>query len=390
MWREIIISAFGVLFVAIALLIVREDFPERPDPDNTVGIFLWELLSPIAGIRGTVERHRSQWAFSDLIDPLTDDRVLSATGRFRSSEGFNATVELKCVLKENGSQSETNPRFRIRTSFFESESGEAGLLKISYLEAFGYARYGIRFGDNPNFCQIIPQTRLEYSNSLNLDLRRPNGRGGLSDFYARLASGHARCPAEIDNYDDQISAWIDTGKMIIKPRLRSGSPVFTINTNHPEPARVIEACRSWFGLAASAGVASASTGSFEVTSATPNGGVWLHNGSKMGLYFLDEVGDSEGHFNVEIRYIEPRAGLVEQGVERGTLLFNGTTNDTGDYQGTARIFSKRCGDPMEYAVAGSAHGEHRLVLESQRPVRRNCQQTGETVFEELEFSITYR
>lgn len=132
------------------------------------------------------------------------------------------------------------------------------------------------------------------------------------------------------------------------------------------------------------------TDGFEVTSATPNGGTWLHNESKMGLYFLDDETNSEGHTDVEIRYIEPRAGLVEQGVEQGTLLFNGTTNNKGDYQGIARLFAKHCGDPMEYAVTGSAHGEHRLVFESQRPVRRNCQQTGETVFEELEFSITYR
>lgn len=127
----------------------------------------------------------------------------------------------------------------------------------------------------------------------------------------------------------------------------------------------------------------------ELAAASPNGGIWLHNGSKMGLYFIDGGMNAESHAGVEIRYIEPRPRLIEQGVEPGTLLFNGADNEKGELRGTARIFSKQCGDPLEYPVYGPAPGEHSFVLESQRPIRRNCELTGETIFEELQFTIAH-
>ena len=74
-----------------------------------------------------------------------------------------------------------------------------------------------------------------------------------------------------------------------------------------------------------------------------------------------------------IWYYNPRAGLKGSGVVPGTLLFEGE-NVNGQIRGTARRFSKKCGDKT-YAVQGRPSGSG-IVLEGQYQGRdANCQST---------------
>jgi len=170
-----------------------------------------------------------------------------------------------------------------------------------------------------------------------------------------------------------IDAWRRSEIFSFRVELESGSALFEIDTSELSGTEVISRCASTLFA-----VAPSSNGP------SPNGGVWLKGRTQL-LRWWNKYWRSCSCGNTVHR---TSLSLVEQGVERSTLLFNGTVSNSGKYQGTARIFSKRCGDPMEYPVSGSATiGEYGLVFESQRPVRRNCQLTGETVVEELQFSI---
>ncbi|WP_127115903.1 hypothetical protein [Shimia sediminis] len=79
--------------------------------------------------------------------------------------------------------------------------------------------------------------------------------------------------------------------------------------------------------------------------------LWDHNGSQMAW-------ESKGSQRW-IWYYAPRAGLAGSGVVSGTLLFEGEMRN-GELRGTARRFSKKCGDNV-YSVKGRAQGT-RVVL----------------------------
>lgn len=83
---------------------------------------------------------------------------------------------------------------------------------------------------------------------------------------------------------------------------------------------------------------------------------WDHNGSLMRLH-------AEGPKRV-FTYEEPRSGVAAQGVERGTILFDGEFADKrSQYKGTAFIFSKRCGN-KPYDVEGYLQDHPNLIIMS--------------------------
>lgn len=102
-----------------------------------------------------------------------------------------------------------------------------------------------------------------------------------------------------------------------------------------------------------------------------------HNGSQMAW---EVKGD-----RVWIWYFNPRAGLTDSGVTNGTLLFEGESrNDT--WRGTARRFSKKCGDNL-YAVKGRTEGA-RVVLQGQyQPRNASCQPSSQRKTDTLTFDI---
>lgn len=91
--------------------------------------------------------------------------------------------------------------------------------------------------------------------------------------------------------------------------------------------------------------------------------LWDHNGSVMRL--------KEQGGQVEIFYEVPRAGMVEQGVRRGQLFFNGR-RDGSKVIGIARAFLRRCPAPMEYAIRGTMDANRMIVLKGRRPVFKDC------------------
>jgi hypothetical protein len=111
-----------------------------------------------------------------------------------------------------------------------------------------------------------------------------------------------------------------------------------------------------------------STGNSEQEQPEPKGSFWYHNGSLMHLVV-----------NAQTRrfyYENPRPGLKEEGVNRGTLLFDGV-RDGKRYVGKAFIF--RCGRSFEYEVNGPiSRDEHTVTLHGKAPrVDDNCNRIGE-------------
>jgi len=85
---------------------------------------------------------------------------------------------------------------------------------------------------------------------------------------------------------------------------------------------------------------------------------WSYNGSS--LYLVAE-GDRRRFF-----YEAPRPGIAGQGVERGTLLFDGQKVGN-NYQGTAYVFDRQCGK-FPYAVSGAvSEGSKRIVMYGRAP-----------------------
>lgn len=91
---------------------------------------------------------------------------------------------------------------------------------------------------------------------------------------------------------------------------------------------------------------------------------WNHNGSEMRLH-------SDG-LTRTFSYEKPRAGIASQGVERGTVLFEGTISEQGfgDYSGVAYVFSARCGK-MAYDVSGEVLNDASLISLSGKAPKRD-------------------
>lgn len=106
---------------------------------------------------------------------------------------------------------------------------------------------------------------------------------------------------------------------------------------------------------------------------------WNHNGSLMRL---SANGAARAFF-----YAAPRPGIVNAGVQPGTLFFDGW-RDGDRYRGTARVFSASCGASTFY-IEGWVASETHVILEGWRPVFHNCQPTGDQTWERLEFTYSY-
>src|SRR5215218_5703329 len=91
--------------------------------------------------------------------------------------------------------------------------------------------------------------------------------------------------------------------------------------------------------------------------------IWTHNGSEMRLR-------ADGDRRTFV-YERPRAGIAGQGVERGTVLFEGSiSGEAGNYTGTAYVFSARCGK-QAYAVTGELQNDGRQILLFGKAPRRD-------------------
>ena len=130
----------------------------------------------------------------------------------------------------------------------------------------------------------------------------------------------------------------------------------------------------------SQGDSSSSSASSPGGRGTSAGGVtrWDHNGSIMRL----EADGAQRRFV----YVTPRAGMRRVGVRSGTLLFNGR-RDGRSYEGTARIFNKRCG-VFTYRVQGEiSDDERRVTLWGRAPrVGSDCSVRGSRD-DRLEFEL---
>ena len=94
---------------------------------------------------------------------------------------------------------------------------------------------------------------------------------------------------------------------------------------------------------------------------------WNHNGSIM---YLLVSGNTR-----EFYYDKPRQGLIDEGVRPGTLLFSGTVS--GDrYEGTAYLFSARCGS-RPYRVSGVVQesGGRVVMTGNASLLNKHCQVT---------------
>ncbi len=106
---------------------------------------------------------------------------------------------------------------------------------------------------------------------------------------------------------------------------------------------------------------------------------WYHNGSVVRLI--------DNGLQRQFIYEVPQGSLVNAGVVRGTLLFNGL--DRGNYYaGTARVFSRFCpADPLEYYVEGPVtRNPLQVTLSGARDANRQCQRTGTLVHDTLVFT----
>lgn len=96
--------------------------------------------------------------------------------------------------------------------------------------------------------------------------------------------------------------------------------------------------------------------------------IWDHNGSRVALV----ADDSKRSF----RFIVPRKGLLDAGVLRGDLLFEGSLSEEGDVYGDAFVFSRKCG-PAKYAVKGRYNDSGTLELQGYAPRRNDdCKTVG--------------
>lgn len=92
---------------------------------------------------------------------------------------------------------------------------------------------------------------------------------------------------------------------------------------------------------------------------------FMHNGSVMDVQVCDGG-------QMTISYSRPRPGMVQQGAQSGTLLFDGFEQPGGFISGQSRLFSARCG-AVAYAVSGSRQGNN-IVLNGTAPIRgQGCQ-----------------
>jgi hypothetical protein len=105
---------------------------------------------------------------------------------------------------------------------------------------------------------------------------------------------------------------------------------------------------------------------------------WAHNRS---IVYMTEEGTRR-----QIYYDDPRPGLQEVGVKKGTLLFKGVVDGT-TLSGTAFVFAKDC-DPLPFPVTGKlTRNGKRIALNGKAPrIGTQCRTVGNKQ-EELVFNF---
>jgi hypothetical protein len=95
----------------------------------------------------------------------------------------------------------------------------------------------------------------------------------------------------------------------------------------------------------------------------PPRSTWAHGDGNEKSGMLVTMANNE----IKIVYWEPRLGMVEEGVRRGTLLFKGEA--FGDsLSGTAFIFDRHCKSGIPYQVTGDVlQGRRKIIMTGQRP-----------------------
>jgi hypothetical protein len=91
------------------------------------------------------------------------------------------------------------------------------------------------------------------------------------------------------------------------------------------------------------GALAAATAAFADAYGAYDGSRWSHNGSVM---YLRIDGSSR-----RIYYLTPRAGMVAAGARQDSLLFDGNEH-SGQWTGSAYVFSGRCKQKYPYTVTG--------------------------------------
>lgn len=131
-----------------------------------------------------------------------------------------------------------------------------------------------------------------------------------------------------------------------------------------ESERLMEASvNEWIGLRLSmrrCGIAFVVMSLFAYASANAQDrdvSFWTHNGSVMRL---EVFGDQ-----YVFRYDAPRVGMIEAGAISGSVMFEGSA-DESQIGGTAYIFASRCGT-FPYRVTGTWSTTRRITMRGQAP-----------------------
>jgi len=88
----------------------------------------------------------------------------------------------------------------------------------------------------------------------------------------------------------------------------------------------------------------------------PSTSIWDHNNSVMSIRV---AGD-----RITIFYEQPRQGMIDEGVRRGTILFDGHRSGNR-VSGTSYVFDRNC-PPIPYADDGVVSSEREIVLSGRR------------------------
>jgi hypothetical protein len=110
-------------------------------------------------------------------------------------------------------------------------------------------------------------------------------------------------------------------------------------------------------------------------------GRWIHpGGSSYSEMRLEKKGDILNFY-----YVTPRQGMLEEGVKRGDLFFDGKIIGS-QYVGNARIFKKGC-DPILFPVSGTLQASEFIAVEGSTLdfEKEGCNPTSQVSFKRLVF-----
>lgn len=240
-WGEAIMKVF--LSISAAILIAGFIVISDIDP-----LVYWKKIL-VTLFTVAEETNRSPWAYAKTTDPLTDNVIESAYGKFFSDNGFTTQIKMSC---ESSPSNET--KFRLMASFFDQASDNARLLKVT---PNGYAIYSLRFGTRPPVCIKASGEDLPYSNSILINLGEKRvSTTNILDFYSQIYKSmlfgssqtkHSDCGYRLLKAKSELKEWLATADMALKVRLRKGEATFLIDTAYEIPRHVLKKCETALG-----------------------------------------------------------------------------------------------------------------------------------------------